>query len=96
MRGNVKGEQKPSKFYVPDAPGRVVLDALCWVQEHESTDLAVRWNCNAAHCGWCGAEVNGRPRLLCRTRVDEFAGQAFTVAPMKAVPLIKDLVTDVS
>jgi succinate dehydrogenase / fumarate reductase iron-sulfur subunit len=33
---------------------------------------------------------------MCKTRVDEFVGQEIHVGPMKAFPLIKDLVTDVS
>ena len=40
----------------------VVLDALHWIQGHEAPDLAVRWNCKAAKCGSCSAEVDGRPR----------------------------------
>lgn len=96
MRGNVKGEQVLTTYDVPVSPGMVVLDAVRWVQEHKAPDLGVRWNCKAAHCGSCAAEVNGQPRLLCKTRVDAFGDRAFTVAPMKAFPLIKDLVTDVS
>src|SRR5260370_21686107 len=41
--------------------------------------------------------VNGKPRLMCMTRMDQFPpGQPITLAPMKAFPVIKDLVTDVS
>ena len=50
----------------------VVLDALHWVQGHEAPDLAVRWNCKAAKCGSCSAEVDGRPRLTCKTRLSDF------------------------
>src|SRR5271156_2058505 len=57
-------------YSVPVAPGMVVLDALHYIQGHLAPDLAVRWNCKAAKCGSCSAEVNGRPRLTCKTRVD--------------------------
>jgi succinate dehydrogenase iron-sulfur subunit len=74
-----------------------VLDALHYVQAHLAPDLAVRWNCKAGKCGSCSAEVNGRPRLTCKTRMDALpADQPITVAPMKAFPRVKDLVTDVS
>ena len=77
--------------------GEVVLDVLHRVQATQAGDLAVRWNCKAGRCGSCSAEVNGRPRLTCMTRMDEFAeGEAVTVAPMRTFPVIKDLVTDVS
>jgi succinate dehydrogenase / fumarate reductase iron-sulfur subunit len=90
------GEEKP--YEVPLIPGMVVLDAVHWIQAHLAPDLAVRWNCKAAHCGSCSAEVNGRPRLLCKTRLDEFIkeGVEVHVRPMKTFPVIKDLVTDVS
>jgi len=83
-------------YHVPLIEGMVVLDAIHYIQAHVDGALACRWNCKAARCGSCSAEVNGRPRLMCKTRVDEFAGQPITVQPMKAFPLIRDLVTDVS
>src|SRR5208282_5657424 len=84
-------------YNVPVAPGMVVLDALHYIQGHLAPDLAVRWNCKAAKCGSCSAEVNGRPRLACKTRMDSLPiDQPITVYPLKSFPLIKDLVTDVS
>jgi succinate dehydrogenase / fumarate reductase iron-sulfur subunit len=88
---------KSIDYRVPVAPGMVVLDALHYIQGHHAPDLAVRWNCKAGKCGSCSAEVNGRPRLTCKTRLDELAkDQPITVYPMKSFPVIKDLVTDVS
>jgi succinate dehydrogenase / fumarate reductase iron-sulfur subunit len=77
--------------------GMVVLDAVHQIQAHQANDLAVRWNCKAGKCGSCSAEINGRPRLMCMTRMNSLPGnQAITVEPMRTFPLIKDLVTDVS
>jgi succinate dehydrogenase / fumarate reductase, iron-sulfur subunit len=84
-------------YKVPLAPGMVVLDALHYIQGHLAPDLAVRWNCKAAKCGSCSAEVNGRPRLTCKTRLDSLPmDEPITVLPLKSFPRIKDLVTDVS
>lgn len=95
-----RGETAPGKtadYRVPLAPGMVVLDALHYIQGHLAPDLAVRWNCKAGKCGSCSAEVNGRPRLTCKTRMDSLPlDQPVTILPMKSFPLIKDLVTDVS
>lgn len=88
------GQEVPYK--VPVDPGMVLLDAIHHIQETEAPDLAVRWNCKAAHCGSCSAEVNGRPCLLCKTRLDQYRNQEIHVRPMKTFPLIRDLVTDVS
>ena len=77
--------------------GMVVLDAVHRIQAEQASDLAVRWNCKAGRCGSCSAEVNGNPRLMCMTRLNELPlDRPVTVEPMKAFPLKKDLVTDVS
>jgi succinate dehydrogenase / fumarate reductase iron-sulfur subunit len=53
--------------------------------------------CKAAKCGSCSAEVNDRPRLMCKTRMDALPlDKPITVFPKKAFPILKDLVTDVS
>jgi succinate dehydrogenase / fumarate reductase iron-sulfur subunit len=77
--------------------GEVVLDVIHRLQATQAPDLAVRWNCKAGKCGSCSAEVNGKPRLMCMTRMSTFAAQeTVTVTPLRTFPLIRDLVTDVS
>ncbi|MFD4293945.1 succinate dehydrogenase/fumarate reductase iron-sulfur subunit [Rhodococcus sp. NPDC058532] len=77
--------------------GEVVLDIIHRLQATQAPDLAVRWNCKAGKCGSCSAEINGRPRLMCMTRMSTFApDEVVTVTPMRAFPVIRDLVTDVS
>jgi succinate dehydrogenase iron-sulfur subunit len=84
-------------YTVPQQEGMVVLDAVHYVQAKLASDLACRWNCKAGKCGSCSAEVNGKPKLMCMTRMDQFPeGEPITIAPMKTFPLVKDLVTDVS
>src|SRR5947209_1577436 len=96
FRGNSEqGGTKPYKVTI--TPGMVVLDALHQIQATQAPDLAVRWNCKAGKCGSCSAEVNGRPRLTCKTRMDSLPqNEPITVMPLKTFPVIKDLVTDVS
>lgn len=89
------GEYKTYK--VPVEEGMVVLDAIHYIQGFVDPELSVRWNCKAAKCGSCSAEVNGHPSLMCKTRMDHFEeGEEIKVEPLKTFPLIKDLVTDVS
>jgi succinate dehydrogenase / fumarate reductase iron-sulfur subunit len=77
--------------------GEVVLDAIHRVQATQAGDLAVRWNCKAGKCGSCSAEVNGRPRLMCMSRLSDYdPAETITVTPMRTFPVIRDLVTDVS
>mgnify|MGYP000627927883 CR=1 FL=1 len=77
--------------------GMVVLDAVHQIQAEKANDLAVRWNCKAGKCGSCSAEVNGMPKLMCMTRLDELdLSKPVTIEPMRAFPSLRDLVTDVS
>ena len=77
--------------------GMVVLDAVHQIQAEAANDLAVRWNCKAGKCGSCSAEVNGSPRLMCMTRLNQLdLSEPVTIEPMRAFPVIRDLVTDVS
>jgi succinate dehydrogenase / fumarate reductase iron-sulfur subunit len=93
-RGDATGGGLVS-YRVPVREGMVVLDAVLWVQANLAADLGVRWNCKAAKCGSCSAEIQGFPRLMCKTPITDYKG-AVTVRPMRAFPLIKDLVPDVS
>ncbi|MFV2007493.1 MAG: succinate dehydrogenase/fumarate reductase iron-sulfur subunit, partial [Longimicrobiales bacterium] len=77
--------------------GMVVLDAVHQIQAESAPDLAVRWNCKAGKCGSCSAEVNGNPKLMCMTRMSEVPiDRPITIEPLRAFPLVRDLVTDVS
>jgi succinate dehydrogenase / fumarate reductase iron-sulfur subunit len=95
-----RGEGTTGEFrdYTTDVvPGMVVLDAIHRIQATQAGDLACRWNCKAGKCGSCSAEINGKPRLMCMTRLNELPlEEPVTVEPMKAFPPIRDLVTDVS
>ncbi|QCH25991.1 succinate dehydrogenase/fumarate reductase iron-sulfur subunit [Mycobacteroides salmoniphilum] len=84
-------------YTVPVSEGEVVLDIIHRIQATQASDLAVRWNCKAGKCGSCSAEINGRPRLMCMTRMSTFdESDTVTVTPLRAFPVIRDLVTDVS
>ncbi|HEX6215123.1 MAG TPA: succinate dehydrogenase/fumarate reductase iron-sulfur subunit [Vicinamibacterales bacterium] len=95
-----RGDRQSGAFrdYQTDVTvGMVVLDAVHQIQAEHASDLAVRWNCKAGKCGSCSAEINGKPRLMCMTRLDSLdLSTPVSVEPMRAFPLIRDLVTDVS
>jgi succinate dehydrogenase / fumarate reductase iron-sulfur subunit len=95
FRGDSNGGQWID-YPVKTFPGMVVLDAIHQIQAEQDSTLACRWNCKAAKCGSCSAEVDGKPKLMCKSRVDEYPSGRITVGPMRAFPLLKDLVTDVS
>jgi succinate dehydrogenase / fumarate reductase, iron-sulfur subunit len=95
-RGDAAGGELRD-YTVPVEEGEVVLDAVHHVQATQAGDLAVRWNCKAGKCGSCSAEINGKPRLLCMTRLSVFDhDKPITVTPLRTFPVVRDLVTDVS
>jgi succinate dehydrogenase / fumarate reductase iron-sulfur subunit len=61
----------------------VVLDAIHFIQANYDGDLAVRWNCKAAKCSSCSAEINGMPKLTCKTRLDTLLDKPVTVYPVE-------------
>ena len=93
--GSDRSKDRYETFTVPYQDGMVVLNAIHYIQSHFDSSLSARWNCKAGRCGSCSAEINGVPRLMCKTPVDKFEGE-IRVEPMRAFPLLRDLVTDVS
>jgi succinate dehydrogenase / fumarate reductase iron-sulfur subunit len=95
-RTNPKGGEF-QEYQTEITEGMVVLDAVHQIQAEHANDLAVRWNCKAGKCGSCSAEINGRPKLMCMTRMSDMpTDKPITIQPLKAFPVIRDLVTDVS
>ena len=95
-RGDASGGELVD-YTVAVNEGEVVLDIVHRLQATQAGDLAVRWNCKAGKCGSCSAEINGRPRLMCMTRMSIYEPtETITVTPMRTFPVMKDLVTDVS
>ncbi|MEU6821778.1 succinate dehydrogenase/fumarate reductase iron-sulfur subunit [Streptomyces atriruber] len=94
-RGDLSGGDLED-FKIEVNEGEVVLDIIHRLQATQAPDLAVRWNCKAGKCGSCSAEINGRPRLMCMTRMSVFdPDEVITVTPLRAFPVVRDLVTDV-
>lgn len=96
-RGDATGGEERD-YEVTTFPGMVVLDAMHQIQGFQDSTVGVRWNCKAAKCGSCSAEINGKPRLMCKSRVEDYYDEngVIRVHPLKTFPVIKDLVTDVS
>ena len=96
-RGNSEGEGALKDYEVDVLEGEVVLDVIFRIQATQATDLAVRLNCKAGKCGSCSVEINGKPTLMCMTRMNTFEeSETITVTPLKTFPVTRDLVTDVS
>jgi len=94
-RGDSNGGEL-REYSVEVNEGEVVLDIIFRIQAEQANDLAVRWNCKAGKCGSCSAEINGKPRLMCMTRMSSLPpGEPVVVTPLRTFPVLKDLATDV-
>ena len=83
------------KFVVESGPDTTVLDALVAIQRGQDATLAFRYACRVGMCGSCAMTVNGVARWTCRTHVDKVVqGDALEISPLKNLPVIRDLVTD--
>src|ERR1700710_610788 len=95
-RGDAEGGELRD-YSVEVNEGEVVLDIIHRIQATQAGARPLRWNCKAGKCGSCSAEINGRPRLLCMTRMSTLPEQQpVTITPMRTFPVIRDLVTNVS
>lgn len=84
-------------FQVPRHPSQTVLDVVIHIQRALDPTLAYRYACRVGMCGSCAMTVNGVPRWTCRTHVDKVAADnELSVAPLRNLPVIRDLVTDMS
>lgn len=91
----VDSEGRFDEFVVPDREGMTVLEALFHILEREDGSLAFRFACRGAVCGSCAMHINGRFRLACATQVADLGGEV-TVRPLNHLPIVKDLVVDMS
>jgi fumarate reductase iron-sulfur subunit len=96
QRYRPEDEEKPSwdTFEVPAGPEWMVLDALNYIKDRLDGSLSYRWACRMGVCGSCGMMVNGEPVLTCATYLSALS-QPIRVEPLKAFPVIRDLVVDI-
>ena len=94
-RGTESGDFQD--FEVPREESQTVLDVVTHVQRHLDPSLAYRFACRVGMCGSCAMTVNGQSRWTCRTHVSKVAEDGrLEIAPLHNLPVIRDLVTDMS
>jgi fumarate reductase iron-sulfur subunit len=94
-RGRESGEFRV--YEVPRLASQTVLDVVTFIQRNLEPTLAYRFACRVGMCGSCAMTVNGKARWTCRTHVANVAAEShLEIAPLHNLPVIKDLVTDMS
>ena len=90
------GRRWTQKYELELPPQSTVLDLLFEIQQRLDQTLSFRYSCRNWMCGSCGMLVNGRERLACRTRLVDLDTPAVRVAPLRNLPVVKDLIVDLA
>ncbi|MFN5516248.1 MAG: succinate dehydrogenase/fumarate reductase iron-sulfur subunit [Cyanobacteriota bacterium] len=87
-------------------PGATLLDCLLQLKGEQDGSLTFRKNCRNTICGSCAMVINGRSALACKENVAgelrAFPAQTseglplITVAPLKNLPVVKDLAVEMA
>lgn len=96
-RFNPEKDRKPyfAEYEIDVEPVDRVLDALHYVKWHIDSSLTFRRSCGHGICGSDAMQINGRNRLACKVLIKD-VGEKITVEPIKGLPVVKDLVVDMS
>ena len=82
-----------------DTCGPMVLDALIKIKNEMDSTLTFRRSCREGVCGSCafniGDNIGGTNTLACINPIEEYKGD-ITISPLPHMPVIKDLVPDLS
>ncbi|HEY0052296.1 MAG TPA: succinate dehydrogenase iron-sulfur subunit [Caulobacteraceae bacterium] len=76
--------------------GPMVLDALIHIKDKIDPTLSFRRSCREGICGSCAMNIDGRNTLACTKGCDELKSGSATVAPLPHMPVVKDLVPDLT
>ena len=91
-------DEKPYIQTVTIERGRcaTVAEALDIINTEKLIDDPVQWerSCKQKKCGACAMLINGRPRLACDARLDEFLRGRIKLEPLKKFPCVRDLMVD--
>ncbi|MBS3647873.1 succinate dehydrogenase iron-sulfur subunit [Pseudaminobacter sp. 19-2017] len=83
-------------YYVDlDDCGPMVLDALLWIKNKIDPTLTLRRSCREGICGSCAMNIDGGNTLACTKGMDSIEG-AVKVYPLPHMPVVKDLVPDLT
>lgn len=86
------GESAAVREFGIEADSRAtVLDALESIRTDRAPDLRYRHSCHHGSCGTCGAMINGKPRLMCLTRLADLPPGPVELAPLPRTVFIGDL-----
>lgn len=92
-----EGNPRWDTYFVDmDDCGPMVLDVLIYIKTHIDSTLTFRRSCREGICGSCAMMIGGRNTIACTKGWKEIAGSSITIAPLPHMPVVKDLVPDLT
>jgi len=82
-------------FVDTDDCAPMVLDGLIWIKNKVDPTLTFRRSCREGVCGSCAMNIDGTNTLACTRGMEEIKG-AIRIYPLPHMPVIKDLVPDLT
>lgn len=79
-----------------DECGPMVLDALIKIKTDIDPTIAFRRSCREGVCGSCAMNIGGRNTLACTKGIDEFKTNTIVISPLPHMPVVRDLVPDLT
>ena len=79
-----------------DHCGPMVLDALVKINDQIDPTLAFRRSCREGVCGSCAMNIDGNNTLACLTPMDSLKKGTSRITPLPHMPVLKDLVPDLT
>ena len=78
-----------------DECGPMVLDALFFIKNRINSTLVFRRSCGEGVCGSCSMNIDGTNTIACTKPISDIKG-AVRIYPLPHLPVIKDLVPDMT
>ena len=97
-RYNPEDSENPrlDTFFVDlDKCGPMILDALIKIKNEIDPTLTFRRSCREGICGSCSMNIGGVNTLACLKPIEEVNGE-IRIYPLPHMPVVKDLVPDLS
>jgi len=79
-----------------DDCGPMLLDALIWIKSKIDPTLTFRRSCREGVCGSCAMNIDGVNTLACTRTMAEVPGKSVRIYPLPHMPVVKDLVPDLT
>lgn len=75
--------------------GPMVLDALLHIKNEVDSTLTLRRSCREGVCGSCAMNIDGMNTLACTKAIEDIDGDV-AISPLPHMPVVKDLVPDLT